>query len=89
MKKLITQIAQISTSADLNAVIEAVKLQQKHIRNIATQAAKATMSVGDSVNVKSRNGSEIGTIVKIKIKRATVDINGKLWNCPLSILEVA
>ena len=36
-----------------------------------------------------KTGGQIGTIQKMKIKRAIVEIDGTSWDCPLSILEAA
>ena len=50
---------------------------------------KSSISVGSNVVVNSRSGSENGIVKKIKRTKAIVEIDGKLWNCPLSLLEVA
>ena len=38
------------------------------------------------VNVKSKHGIETGTIDKVNRTRAVVNINGKLWNVPFSLI---
>ena len=50
---------------------------------------KSSISVGSNVIVNSRSGSEKGIVTKIKRTKAVVEIDGRLWNCPLSLLEVA
>ena len=90
MKNIINQIKKINNSEDLNVVIEAIKAQRKIINNAKVAKAKNNFKNGDTVLVTSKKLIETGTIVKMKIKRAIVEIDGKRWDCPLSILsEVA
>ena len=90
MKTLKQQITKIRTMSELNDVIKAIKAQRNAI--IAQDAAikKATLCVGQKVKVNgSKNFNKVGIIEKIKIKKAVVNIDGQLWNCPLTILECA
>jgi len=90
MKTLKQQITEIRTMSELNDVIKAIKAQRNAI--IAQDAAikKATLCVGQKVKVNgSKNFNKVGIIEKIKIKKAVVNIDGQLWNCPLTILECA
>lgn len=89
MKNLIQQIFAIDNNDDLNEVIEAVKIQQQGLRDIAIAKAKVKFHVGDKVAYNGKNGYTVGKIVKMKIKRADVLVNGTTWNVPLSMLEVA
>ena len=89
MKKVINQIRQIDNMADLNAVINAVKDQQKLLRNGLAREARASFGIGDSVSFNGRRGRMSGEIVKIKIKKAIVSIDGQRWDVPLTMLEVA
>lgn len=83
------EIQKVSTKEELNELIELVKLQQKHIRNVANVSIKSQLKVGSRVLIKSKSGNEFGTIEKINKTRAEVDIQGKTWNVPFSIMEVA
>ena len=88
--KLLKEISNIRTMDEINDVIRAIKAQRNVV--IAQDAAikKATLCVGQQVRVNgSKNVNEVGVIEKIKIKNAVVRIDGRLWNCPLSILECA
>jgi len=90
MKNLLKQIAKIDNSVDLNVVIEAIKLQQKTISNAKIAKAKNSLSAGMKVRVNGKKtGGQIGIIKKMKIKRAIVEIKGRDWDCPLSIMEAA
>jgi hypothetical protein len=89
MKKVIKQIGQISNMADLNAVIQAVKIQQKTLRADLARQARATFSVGDAVKVASKTGLRPGVITKINRVRCDVTINGQSFSVPMSIMEAA
>ena len=49
-------------------------------------AVKYELKNGDSVIVTSSKGVESGIINKINRTRAVVNINGKLWNVPFSLM---
>ena len=86
--KLATLIAKIDNNETLSTVINLVKDQQKNIRAKANMLVKASLSVGDKVKINSKKITEFGEVVKINRTKAEVRIDGKLWNCPLSMLEV-
>ena len=57
--------------------------QKKRTRNM-----KSTLSAGDTVSFNGRkSGLVIGTIVRIKTKKAIVEVNGQRWDVPMSMLE--
>lgn len=90
MKNLLNQISKIDNSEDLNVVIDAIKAQRKIINNVKVARARNIFKAGDQVKVNgSRTKGQIGMIIKMKVKRAIVEIDGTSWDCPLSILEVA
>ena len=86
--KLATLIAKIDNNQTLSTVINLVKDQQKNIRATANMLVKASLSVGDKVKVNSRKITELGVVVKINRTKAEVKIDWRIWNCPLSMLEV-
>jgi hypothetical protein len=86
--KLATLIAKIDNNETLGTVINLVKDQQKNIRATANMLVKASLSVGDIVKINSRKITENGKVIKINRTKAEVEIDGKIWNCPLSMLEV-
>ena len=86
---MIQAINAISSNEEMNEVIDLIKMKQKQLRNIKARNIKASIQVGDSVKVNGRNGLRIGTVEKIKVKKAIVMIDGRLWDCPLTILEAA
>ena len=52
--------------------------------------AKATIEVGSRVWIVQKTKRPLGTVEKVNIKKAIVEIDGKgRYNVPLSMLEVA
>ena len=88
-KSIINAINNISSTDEMNEVIQLIKIKQKQLRSMKAIDIKGSISVGSNVIVNSRSGSEKGIVTKIKRTKAVVEIDGRLWNCPLSLLEVA
>ena len=88
-KSVINAINNISSMEEMNEVIQLIKIKQKQLRSMKAIDIKGSISVGSNVIVNSRSGSEKGIVTKIKRTKAVVEIDGRLWNCPLSLLEVA
>ena len=59
------------------------------IRDVQIINAKASLTVGQKVYVVSKTKKESGTLIKIKQKRCTVDIGGRMYSVPMSMLEAA
>lgn len=89
MNKVINQINQISNKADLQTVIRAVRQKQSELNAQAVLNAKANFRVGDTVLVRDSNGTELAIIKEMKVKKAVIEIAGKLFNCRLDMLEAA
>jgi len=57
-------------------------------KNRTTERLKEELSHGDSVTFQGRKaGKCTGKIVKIKRKNAIVEVSGRNWNVPLSMLK--
>jgi hypothetical protein len=89
MKQAIKLINQIDQMEDLNVIIEVVRAKQKSLRASLVAAKKAVFSTGQTVNITSKKGNLTGTIVKLNRTKAIVKIDGRQYNCPISIMEVA
>ena len=90
MKNLINKILLIDNKADLDEVINAVKIARSNINRTAVANAKAYFGVGDTVSfICRKRGGMTGEITKMKIKRANVEVDGIGWDVPLTMLEVA
>ena len=59
------------------------------IRDVKVMNAKSTIRVGMDVNVVQTTNRELGTVTKINIKKAIVQIGSRSYRVPLSMLEVA
>ena len=68
---------------DLNLIIEAVKFKRTQNARVAAR----TLKIGDEVSFNGRNGLIVGTLEKIKIKKAIVVAGMTRWNVPLAMLE--
>ena len=82
-------IRKLSTTAEINAVITAVKAQQKLIRRMESAKAAMTLEIGQNVKVNARNRVITGTIKKINRSKAVVDAADGLYNVPLTMLQAA
>ena len=90
MKSVINQILKIDNSVDLNAVIDAVRTQQKRIKALEIAKAKMSLSVGDNVKINTRTEVFVGKILKINRTKAVCSIKGKgdaTFDVPLRIME--
>jgi len=94
--KIITGIEYITTTAEIDAVIDAINKQAKIVRSAEAAKKKAVLSVGDKVTINGKrtkgNVGNIGVISRMKVKRAIVRCKNDqgetvLWDCPFSILE--
>ena len=68
--------------------------QLSDIASVVSEAkvlgAKASISVGSRVFVIQKTKRTLGTVEKVNVKKAIVDIDGKgRYNVPLAMLEVA
>jgi len=98
-KSLLNAINQISTTEEMNEVIDLIRLKQKQIRDMKSSKVKSSLKVGMNVKIDGKNvgllssyyknGVKFGVVEKIKLKKAIVKIDGRLWDCPLTIIEAA
>lgn len=71
--------------ADLDSISDAVKFARS---KLATQA-KFTLTKGSKVKVDhDKVRGIVGTVLKVKIKKADVDFNGRVFQVPLSMCQV-
>ena len=94
MKNLINQILKVDNKADLELIVDAVKVARAAINRDRIAEAKAYFDVGDTVRFNGKAGVKKGVISKMKIKRALVDIDDPFgrtttWDVPLTMLEAA
>jgi hypothetical protein len=68
--------------SELNSLID-------FIRDVQVMNAKSSLKEGQKVYVVQKTKKELGTLLKIKQKRCTVDIQGRRYSVPMSMLEAA
>ena len=59
-----------------------------YTRAVMTDQAKDSIAVGSAVWVIQKTKRTAGTVTKVNIKKAIVDMNGSSYSVPLSMLEV-
>ena len=62
---------------------------QKMVQDIKTMKAKSALSVGGNVFVVQKTKKTPGVIKKINQTRAIVNMKGRSYNVPFSMLEAA
>ena len=59
------------------------------IQGVKTNQVKRYIAVGDQVFVVQKTKRTLGTVEKIKVKKAIVNMPGGRYNVPLAMLELA
>jgi len=89
-KSIINAIKSISSTQEMNEVIELLKVKQKQIRSIESAVARSTFSSGDHVYINSRkSGRMTGIVEKVNRTKAVVSIDAVLYTVPLTMLNAA
>ena len=87
MQELLALMNEIDNMDDLRVVIKEVKAKQKWLRHLATEQAKLSINVGDTV-LCTGSGGDLEAVVKdIRRTNATILIDGRRYTAPLSILK--
>ncbi len=75
------------TETQLRTLNRLVIDQLKSIRDIEAAEKRRVLRAGDKVSWNGRRGYTEGTIVRVKRKKAIVDVGyGRNWDVPLSML---
>ncbi len=75
---------------DLRTLNSAVIDQLKLLRNRNAAVNRRLFAAGDRVSFDGRGGYTEGTIVRVKRKKAIVDVGiGRNWDVPLGMLTAA
>ena len=82
MKDLKLKISKLDSLSDLNELSE-------FINDVKTMLSKTTMKVGDKVFVVQKTKRTPGIISKMNLKRALVEMRGRMYNVPFGMLELA
>jgi hypothetical protein len=59
------------------------------IRDVQVMNAKSSLKVGQQVYVVQKTKKELGTLIKIKQSRCTVEIGNRRYSVPMAMLEAA
>ena len=81
MLSIKNEIRKLDSLSDLNEL-------SAFISDCKTMLGKSVLSVGSKVNVVQKTKKTPGIITKMNIKKAIVDMNGRDWIVPFSMLEL-
>jgi len=76
------EIRKLSSLSELNEL-------STFVNDCKTMLGKSTLGVGSDVFVVQKTKRTPGVITKMNIKKAIVDMSGRLYNVPFSMLELA
>ena len=68
--------------SELNSLID-------FIRDVQVMNAKSSLKEGQQVYVVQKTKKELGTLIKIKQSRCTVEIGNRRYSVPMVMLEAA
>ena len=69
--------------------VEDLNITKDYISDLIKTKVKSIMRVGMKVNVVQKTKKTPGVITKIMQSKCLVDLNGKIYRVPMSMLEVA
>ena len=76
------EIRKLSTLSELNEL-------SAYISECKTLLGKSTLGVGSKVWVVQKTKKTEGVVTKMNIKKALVDMRGRIYSVPFSMLELA
>ena len=82
MLNIKNEIRKLDSLSELNEL-------SRFISDCKTMLGKSSLSVGSDVFVVQKTKRTPGVITKMNIKKAIVDMSGRLYNVPFSMLELA
>ena len=82
MLNLKNEIRKLSSLSELNEL-------SSFISDCKTMLGKSSLSVGSDVFVVQKTKRTPGVITKMNIKKALVDMRGRIYSVPFSMLELA
>ena len=82
MLNLKNEIRKLSSLSDLNDLTS-------FINDCKTMLGKSALSVGSKVNVVQKTKKTSGVITKMMVKKALVDMKGRIYRVPFAMLELA
>jgi hypothetical protein len=81
MIQIKNDIRKLSSLSELNEL-------STFIRDCKTMLGKSALSVGSKVNVVQKTKKTSGVITKMMVKKALVDMKGRIYRVPFAMLEL-
>lgn len=76
-------------SGMVNLNLEELDSLSSYLRDLKTMTAKSELFVGQSVMIVQKTKQSPGTINKVNKSRCVVDMAGRLYNVPMSMIRPA
>ena len=76
------ELRNLSSLSELNEL-------SSFINDCKTMLGKSALSVGSKVNVVQKTKKTPGVITKMMVKKALVDMRGRIYRVPFAMLELA
>jgi hypothetical protein len=76
------ELRNLSSLSELNEL-------SSFINDCKTMLGKSALSVGSKVNVVQKTKKTSGVITKMMVKKALVDMRGRIYRVPFAMLELA
>ena len=84
LSEIIALISKVDNNESLNKILDELKYR----RSAIGRSVGYTLSVGQNVLVRGNKiGTEEGVVEKVNRTRAVINIDGKSWNVPFSMIE--
>jgi hypothetical protein len=84
---LAAEIQKVDNNADMEVLIDLVKVRQKQLKKITQNKAKSMISEGSRVDI--RDNSDLGTVTVTAVRRSKCSIetdDGRFFEVPLTML---
>ena len=69
--------------------VEDLNITKDYIKDLIEAKIKSTLKVGSKVNIVQKTKKTPGVITKIMNSKCLVDLSGRIYRVPMTMLEVA
>ena len=73
---------------DVSQAWKLIAAEGKQRQNRRSGNMRYTLKNGDKVSFSGRNGYQVGKIVRVKRKKAIVEVSNRNWDVPLAMLKI-
>ena len=73
---------------DVSQAWKLIAAEGKHRQDRRSGNMRYTLKSGDKVSFNGRSGCQVGKIVRVKRKKAIVEVANRNWDVPLAMLKI-